>query len=151
MKKTEEHNCCTPQSKIKKLCPLCNTEAKSVLSKTVKNLAKTELNSFSDFYYCEVSSCKAIYFKNDIILKQEEISVTVGLKDGANPPILCYCFGWDRDMIEDELKKSGTTNALDDIKNKMNSIGCSCEILNPSGRCCLKSISKAIKEIKAKQ
>ena len=40
------------------------------------------------------------------------------------------------------------TVAREDIKAKMEDLGCSCEILNPSGGCCLGDTGKAIKEMK---
>ena len=37
--------------------------------------------------------------------------------------------------------------SVEDIKAKMQNPGCSCEVLNPSGGCCLGDTTKAIKEI----
>jgi len=76
------------------------------------------------------------------------MTVVVGLKEGASPATVCYCFGWTKEKIKIELEESGTTVALEDIKAKMEDPGCSCEILNPSGGCCLGDTGKAIKEMK---
>jgi len=76
------------------------------------------------------------------------MSVVVGLKDGATPATTCYCFDWTKEKIRAELQETGKTTALEDIKAKMENPGCSCEILNPSGGCCLGDNTKAIKEIK---
>ena len=61
---------------------------------------------------------------------------------------MCYCFGWSKEKIKEQLENNGETNALEDIKAKMEDPGCSCEVLNPSGGCCLGDVTKAIKEIK---
>ena len=146
--------CCTPQSKDKVACPKCNEKAKGVLGKTLEHLltneAKAKLTScFDGFYYCKTPSCEVVYFRNDEILTQNDMSVVVGLKEGASPATTCYCFDWTKEKIRAELQETGKTNALEDIKAKMENPGCSCEILNPCGGCCLGDVGKAIKEIKA--
>ena len=75
------------------------------------------------------------------------MNVIVGLKEGAKPATVCYCFEWTKEKIKAELEATGETKALEDIKGKMENPGCSCEILNPSGGCCLGDVGKAIKEI----
>ena len=146
------HNCCTPQPKGKVECPQCGQKAKGVLGKTVEYLLTDEaiakLSCFDGFYYCKTPSCEVVYFRNNEILTQKDISVVVGLKDGASPATTCYCFDWTKEKIRAELQESGETKALEDIKAKMENPGCSCEILNPSGGCCLGDNTKVIKEIK---
>jgi len=150
---TQGDNCCTTQPKGKVECPECHVKAKGVLGKTVEAIltekSKSNLSCFDDFYYCKTPSCKTIYFREDTILTQKDISVVVGLKDGANPATVCYCFDWTKEKIKSELEQTGKTIALEDIKAKMENPGCSCEVLNPSGGCCLGDTTKAIKEIKA--
>ena len=146
------HDCCTPQPKGKVKCPTCHEKAKGVLGKTVEALlsndAKSKLDCFDGFYYCKTPSCKTVYFRDKTVLTQDYMTVVVGLKEGASPATVCYCFGWTKEKIKIELEESGTTVALEDIKEKMEDPGCSCEILNPSGGCCLGDTGKAIKEIK---
>jgi len=129
-------SCCTPQPKGKIECPSCHKKAKGVLGKTftalVKDTTKAKFDCFDGFYYCKTPSCKTIYFRGASILTQDDITVTVGLKNGAKPATLCYCFEWTKEK---------------DIKAKMENPGCSCEVLNPSGGCCLGDVGKAIKEI----
>jgi len=114
------------------------------------NRTKEKLSCFDGFYYCKTPSCKVVYFRNNEILTQEDIKVVVGLKKDATPATLCYCFSWSKEKIRQEIKENNISLALEDIKHKMNTIGCQCEILNPSGGCCLSDVSKAIKEIKSK-
>lgn len=146
------HDCCTPQPKGKFECPECSQIAKGVLGKTLEHLltdeAKANLSCFDGFYYCKTPSCEVVYFRDNQILRQENMRVVVGLKDGSMPATTCYCFDWTKEKIRAELQENGETNALEDIKAKMKNPGCSCEILNPSGGCCLGDNTKAIKEIK---
>ena len=149
--KSEGNNCCSVQPKGKVVCSSCQEKAKGVLSKTLNALLKEEtkltLECLDGFYYCKTSWCKTIYFREDKILTQKDINVIVGLKEGANPATVCYCFDWTKEKIKDELLRTNKTVALDDIKNKMNTLGCSCEVLNPSGGCCLGDTTKMIKEV----
>ena len=145
-------NCSTPQPKGKVACPSCHEKAKGVLAKTLEALltedAKANFSCLDGFYYCKTPSCKNVYFRESTILTQKDISVIVGLKEGASPATLCYCFGWTKEKIHAELQETGETVALEDIKSKMKNPGCSCEVLNPSGGCCLADVTKGIKEVK---
>ena len=146
-------NCCTPQPKGKVECPICYEKAKGVLGKTVahlvKELSKSKFDDFDGFYYCKTPTCKTVYFREGTVLTQEDMSVVVGLKEGATPATVCYCFDWTKEKIKAELEATGKSSALEDIKAKMENPGCSCEVLNPSGGCCLGDVGKVIKECQA--
>jgi len=152
MKFFEKANCCTPQPKAKVECPNCNEKAKGVLSKTLNALLtdelKKEFTCLDGFYYCKSPSCEVIYFRDERILRQDDIKVIVGLKEGATPATVCYCFKWTKEKIKKELIQSKISTSVEDIKTKMDTIGCACEVLNPSGGCCLGDVGKAVKEIK---
>lgn len=149
---TQTHNCCTTQLKDKAECSECHQSAKSVLGKTLTHLLVEETKSgfecLEGFYYCKTPTCRTVYFRDHIVFTQADLNVTVGLKEGAVPATVCYCFEWTKEKIEEELKKNGATTALEDIKRKMENPGCACEILNPSGRCCLGDVSKVIKTLR---
>ncbi len=144
-------DCCMTQPNSEVKCPTCNKKSKGVLAKTLKALltdkSKSKLSCFSGFYYCTTPSCKTIYFREETTLTQKDMITVVGLKDGAISATVCYCFGWTKEKIKAALEDTGKTIALEDIKAKMNNDGCVCEVLNPSGRCCLSDVSNAIKEI----
>jgi len=145
---TDAHNCCTTQPRGKMECPLCQQKAKGVLGKTLEYLlideAKALFSCLDGFYYCKTPNCEVVYFRDETILKQKDVSVTVGLKEGAVPATVCYCFGWTKEKIKTELQEKGKTTALEDIKRKMEDPGCSCEILNPGGGCCLGDVAKPL-------
>ncbi len=145
------HDCSTPQPKGKVECPRCSQKSKGVLGKTLEHLltdeAKVRLDYLDGFYYCKTPTCKVIYFSGDLILTQDDLSVSVGLKEGAEPANMCYCFGWTKQRIKEDLIKNGKSSAIEDIKHNMDTIGCSCEIKNPSGSCCTGDVIKVVKEI----
>ena len=146
-----DDGCCTTQPKGKESCPTCAHTAKRVPYETLDHLLNAEgkerAGSLEGFYYCKTPECDVVYFRGMETLTQKDMTVTVGLKEGAHPQTLCYCFGWTREMVDKEIDVTGTTRALDDIKKKMVDPGCSCERLNPSGGCCLGDINQAIKGI----
>lgn len=135
----------------KDICPICKNKAKEVSAVTIKSLVKKEyiqkLSSIRVFFYCQTPSCEVIYFKPNEIIRQKQLIKEVGLKDWTNPSTLCYCFNWTKEKIEEEINEFGKTNAIEDIREKMNTIGCNCEIKNPSGKCCLKDVKKTIKTL----
>ena len=149
---SEAVSCCSAEPKEKQLCPVCHIQAKSVLALTLDHLltdeSKLKIDCLDGFHFCQSPSCDVVYFKDDIQLSQKDITITVGLKEGATPDTVCYCFNWTQTAIKEELMDSGISTAGDDIKDKMNRLGCSCETLNPSGACCLGDVSKVIKKLK---
>ena len=100
---TEAHNCCTAQPKGKAECPECHNLAKGVLGKTLAHLLKEETKSrfecLDGFYYCKTPACKTVYFRDNTVLTQDDLTVTVGLKEGAVPATVCYCFDWTKEKI----------------------------------------------------
>ncbi len=148
---TESHDCCSPQPKAKAVCPLCDKAVKGVLAKTLEHLltdeTKAKLDWVEGFHYCKPPTCEAIYFRGDEVLRQDALSVTVGLKEGASPATLCYCFNWSKEKIKAQIEATGKSTALEDIKIKMQDLGCNCEILNPSGQCCLGDAGKVVREL----
>ena len=106
---SQGNDCCTTQPKGKVACPSCSEKAKGVLPKTLDALltskAKVTFSCLDGFYYCKTPSCEVVYFRDATLLTQEHLSVVVGLKDGAVPATVCYCFEWTKEKISAELKK----------------------------------------------
>jgi copper chaperone CopZ len=75
--------------------------------------------------------------------------VPVGIKEKAGDRPLCYCFGHSVATIEQELRTKGRSDALEDIRRKMKTPGCACEVKNPSGSCCLGTVRKGIEAAKS--
>jgi len=149
--KNSGDGCCSFQPKVKATCPTCGAQAKSVLAKTLNALLKAQtkekLDSLEGFSLCKTSTCKVVYFGENEVLTQEDVSVSVGFKDDAKVKNYCYCFGWTKDRILKDIKENAKSNAIADIQSKMKSVGCSCEVKNPSGKCCQADVKKLIKEI----
>ena len=62
--------------------------------------------------------------------------------------LICYCFKKSKKELFDAAKKGEENLIVDDIKIKMNDLGCFCETANPSGKCCLPNVLALIKAAK---
>ncbi len=88
-----------------------------------------------------------VYFteEGDTQFTKPQLKVSVGVKESSGERPLCYCFGHSVGSIKEELRMKGHSDALDDIRAKMKDPGCHCETSNPSGSCCLGSVTKGIR------
>jgi hypothetical protein len=85
------------------------------------------------YYFCEDPDCAVVYFGDGgaVILKSE-LRTVVGIKEKSPDASLCYCFGISK-------SEASSDPALEEYVIANTRMGlCSCEIRNPSGRCCLK-------------
>lgn len=58
---------------------------------------------------------------------------------------LCYCFNYTENQFLLAIRDYNENKLINEIKRKMKSHGCFCEKSNPSGKCCLKDITKFVK------
>lgn len=141
------------ESNVDFTCPKCQNKGvkvQTITSRTLlKDCCKGKVNSELIYKFCKNSECNIAYFSVDEshYFTKEELSVKATLKDKGLDVNVCYCFGHTRQSISDEIKKTGSTSVLDDIKEKMKDPGCFCETSNPQGGCCLGNVAAWIKEI----
>ena len=156
-KMNESENCCRDVSTSKggSVCRECGNEGKAVKAITLKSLAKKprleSIKILDGFYFCETPGCEVVYFSNeqDAYLHKEDVTVRVGIKETDDPVPVCYCFGWTRKKIIDQLKRQGFSTAVQEISSKVKARECACDVNNPSGRCCLGDVSKLVKQIQS--
>jgi len=83
----------------------------------------------------------------EIIFWKKDLSVKVGIKEPDDSTVsVCYCFGWTPQKIQEEIKTTGKTTAIEQIKTQVKAGNCYCEVTNPQGSCCLGNVSQAIKK-----
>lgn len=133
------------------ICPLCKNKVDKVSPITVKSLVNEDfqrgLSSIDGFHFCKTPNCEVIYFKENELIRQENFKIEVGLKEWSKSNTICYCFDWTKDKIKEEIKELGKSNVVIDISSKMDEIGCSCDIKNPSGKCCLKEVKEFVNKL----
>jgi len=149
-------------------CPSCDSNAKRVSLLTLRALVNDEFapligadqhsccNPSSEggtpivretgWRFCDATDCDVVYFSEEdgTIFTKSQLKGPVGVKEITGERPLCYCFGHSVASIKDELRAKGRSDALEDIRAKMKDPGCHCETSNPSGSCCLGSVSKGI-------
>lgn len=148
-------------------CPVCRTKGKRVAAATLRSLLKPEFATTlqagessecspagecrtaaedTGWRFCGSAGCEVVYFSETTVqqFKQSDLTIDVGVKQTNGPRPLCYCFGHSVASIKDELRANGRSDALEDIRAKMKDPGCHCATANPSGACCLGSVSRGI-------
>jgi len=149
-------------------CPKCGKKGKTVKPVTLRALLKDEYAAEiavedesncesgckpskrnTGWRFCDSPECAVVYFgeQNGVTFTKDQLRVSVGVKEKAGERPLCYCFGHSVATITEELRTKGQSEALEDIRRKMKDPGCSCEVKNPSGSCCLGSVAKGMAEL----
>ncbi len=145
-------NCCViPHSGDTPTCPINGQVLKSIGRKTVESLIKPELKAKlvpQPYYFCNAPDCDSVYVSalGDHIITKDMLTVRVGIKETEDPIPLCYCFGYDRKAVQDDIRRSGNTDIQRSITQRVKAGECRCEETNPSGGCCLGNVAKAIKQ-----
>ena len=142
--------CVVPHSGEVPICPLNGHETKPVGRKTVESLVRAEAKESltpQPYFFCKASDCDTVYFSalGDHIVTKDMLRVRVGIKETEDPAPLCYCFGYDRKDVRDDIRRTGKTDIQRKITERVRAGECRCEETNPSGGCCLGNVAKAIK------
>ncbi|MBY0528409.1 MAG: cation transporter [Gemmataceae bacterium] len=151
-------------------CPKCGKKGKTVKAVTLRALLKDEYaaevavadesncesgcspsKGNTGWRFCDSPQCDVVYFgeQSGVTFTKDQLKVAVGVKEATGERPLCYCFGHSVATITSELRLKGQSNALTDIRQNMKDPGCSCEVTNPSGSCCLGTVARGIEIAKA--
>lgn len=142
--------CCSADNEKKNnlnfKCPVCNNDGVSVQNVTLESHLKDEsmanLNKDLFYKFCKNEGCEVVYFSEDFnkVFKKNNLKTKVTLKDSGLDVNVCYCFGYTRKSVLDEIKSTSESTVLDEVKKKMKDPGCFCEKSNPQGGCCLANV-----------
>lgn len=132
-------------------CPVCGTRSKQVDLLTVKSLVRhlPFVWTPAQYYFCEAPGCDVVYFATDpraATFRRGDLLVRVGVKEPGDNALLCYCFGVTRNDIREEIARTGNSTATSRIRSEVKAGHCGCEVKNPSGKCCLGNVTRAIQE-----
>lgn len=129
----------------KHCCPENGMECVEVSAKTISHHLKQPWkwkDAGIRYFFCPDPDCDAVYFGDDnSIISRSQLRTRVGVKEKSSDTPACYCFGVSKaDAINDpgirEYVMAQTKNAQ-----------CSCDVSNPSGRCCLKDFPRSEKRL----
>lgn len=132
-------------------CPASGTKSKRADALTVKALVRHLPFGLGkvQYYFCEAPGCDVVYFAADpgaATFRRGDVLVRVGVKEPGDNALLCYCFGVTRNDIREEITRTGNSTATDRIRAEVKAGHCACEVKNPSGKCCLGNVTRAIQE-----
>ena len=147
--------CCTvPHAGDPPTCPMNGQATKPVGRKTVQSLVKAAFRGTlvsQPYHFCDAPDCDTVYVSalGDHLVTKDMLTVRVGIKETEDPIPLCYCFGYDRQAVRDDIRRTGDTDIQRSITQRVKAGECRCEETNPSGGCCLGAVGKAIKQARA--
>jgi len=134
------------------LCPACGLRAKRVKRLTMEHLlvpgAIPQIGN-TQYYFCETPKCPMAYFPYDAhaaVFPKANLRVRIGIKEAEDPVPFCYCFGITRKDVCDEIEQTGKSTVVNRVKAEVKAGNCACEVKNPSGKCCLGSVTRAVQE-----
>jgi len=132
-------------------CPVSGRRSKQVDMLTVKSLVRRlplEMTN-TQYYFCDSPDCELVYFPLNPeapSFLRGDLIVRVGAKEIDDSLPLCYCFGFSRQDIWDEIRCTGKSTVAQQITAEVEAGRCACEVKNPSGKCCLGDITRAAKD-----
>lgn len=150
-------DCCSVNSKKATApavlpCPVNGARAKQVDMLTVKSLVRKLPLEMPDtqYYFCDAPDCEVVYFAQDAEaprFRRQDLLVCVGAKEAEAPVPLCYCFGFTRRDIFDEIRNTGKSTVAMRITAEVEAGRCACEMKNPSGKCCLGDVTRTANDL----
>ena len=131
-------------------CPRCGQPGQSVPLQTLKHQVKPEHLETVEagvFNFCRTATCEVVYFNaGSVVLTKADVRQRIGLKETADPVPLCYCFGFTKAMVVEEIRATGKCTIPQRITVEIKAGHCACEIRNPQGSCCLGNVNVAVKK-----
>ncbi len=146
--------CVIPHPGDPPACPMSGERTRPVGRRTVESLVKPEVRATltpQPYHFCDALDCDTVYVSalGDHIITKDMLLVRVGIKETEDPIPLCYCFGYDRKAVHDDIRRNNDTDIQRIITERVKAGECRCEETNPSGGCCLGIVAKAIKQARA--
>lgn len=143
--------CCSPKPPTP-LCPVTTAPTLPVDLDTVRRHTTSPALPEVDFGFCEVPSCDVVYVGADgTLIRKEQMSTRVGIKETENPIPVCYCFEFTAAQIAEDVRQHGCSTIRDYIQEQVRAGRCRCEITNPAGRCCLGNVGRVVSQTRATQ
>ncbi len=146
--------CMIPHTGDVPTCPMNGQVTKPVGRKTVESLIRREARAAltpQPYFFCDAPDCDTVYVSalGDHLVAKDMLTTRVGIKETEGPIPLCYCFGYDREAVHDDIRRTGDTDIQRIITQRVRAGECRCEETNPSGGCCLGTVAKTIKHARA--
>jgi hypothetical protein len=133
-------------------CTSCKGVRHPVTRKTVLLMLKPQCfdrMGESEYLFCAGPECPVVYFAEDgeTRFTTDDLRVRVGLKERVDPIPLCYCFGFDEGDARNEITATGQCSIPQRISALIRRGMCACVERNPSGKCCVGEVNRAVKRL----
>jgi hypothetical protein len=136
--------CCIPEGPAP-ICPLTGLPTLPIARSTVMRFVTWADVSETLFGFCDVPTCEVVYVgANGEMIGKDQLKVRVGAKESSDPKPVCYCWGFDEQQIVEDFHQHGRSTIRLYIQEQVRAERCRCESTNPSGRCCLGDVGRAI-------
>ena len=97
------------------------------------------------FGFCDVPTCSTVYVGADgRLIDKTDLRTRVGIKETADPIPVCYCFDVTERQIVEDVLAHGRSTIREYISEQVQASHCRCVVTNPSGRCCLGNVTRAV-------
>ena len=132
-------------------CPMSGARSKQADWVTVRALVRHLPLDMppTQYYFCETPDCDVVYFPSDPAapsFHRADVLVRVRIKEREDPIPVCYCFGFTRKDIWDDIAQTGRSTVAERIKREVKAGNCACEVKNPSGKCCLGNVTRTAQD-----
>jgi len=129
-------------------CPQCG-EAGPVIGHQPVQPHRPNVKEGS-WQHCATLDCPVIYYLEADIVTADQVRTQVAHKALDKPTPICFCFSHTTDDLAADLAANdGVSTIKAAIKVAVAEGFCACEHLNPSQKCCLADIHRALKTIKS--
>lgn len=136
-------SCCTTTEAEQHPCPACGRIGPVVGEAPVR--AHHPDAAGGGWQSCATPACQVVFHLGADTVQAESLRTRVGDKGIDKPMPVCFCFGHTTEALAQDLAANdGSSQIKASVKTAVAQGQCACEHLNPSGRCCLADISRAL-------
>ena len=134
------------------VCQRCGARGQTVPSETLGALLTRDAHKrLKDgaYFFDSSPDCEVVYFSNqqNSYFTTRDLRIRVGIKESEEPIPICYCFSHTVKSARLEIEATGRSTVAAQITKEIQAGNCMCEVKNPSGRCCLGEVNKAVRQL----
>ena len=134
--------CCAVADSNDPRCPKCGTTGHPVGAAPVRPHAPQAIDG--PWGYCPNGSCPVVFFLDHDTIDDDQCISQVGTKAASKPRPVCFCFSHTPTDIAADLARHGRSTIGESVTTAVAYGLCACEHLNPTGKCCLPAIRRAL-------
>ena len=137
------NRCCSLPPARTLLCPSCGEVGPVVGSAPVRPHRPDVFDGA--WQHCQTVGCRVVYYLEAESIDADEVVARVGSKAADRPTPVCFCFAHTvDDLAADADANGGVSTIKAEIRQAVADGYCACEHLNPSTKCCLADVHRAL-------